>query len=203
MGVFHEWNPLIFRLLQLFGPKGAVGIAYVEQFTTKAIEQWSQQSEREKQIREEEGEGGDSLTTDILGSLLAKHRSSPEKFTIADTYYHAIPSVLAGGHTTGTSLAATMHSLMGNPRVLSKLRRALEELTVDSRNSLLSMKQTQDCKYLQAVIKESLRLFPATGNPLSRVVPKGGLEIVGRNFPEGVRNLLAESAFKGNRTYGL
>ncbi|KAL9636727.1 MAG: hypothetical protein Q9164_002642 [Protoblastenia rupestris] len=203
MGVFHEWNPLIFRLLQLFGPKGAVGIAYVEQFTTKAIEQWSQQPEKEKQIREEEGEGGDSLTTDILGSLLAKHRSSPEKFTIADAYYHVIPSVLAGGHTTGISLAATMHSLMGNPRVLSKLRRALEELTVDSRNGLLSMKQTQDCKYLQAVIKESLRLFPATGNPLSRVVPKGGLEILGRKFPEGVRNLLADSAFKGDTTYDL
>lgn len=40
--------------------------------------------------------------------------------------------------------------------------------------------------YLQACIKEGLRMHPATGLPLARVVPNGGTTICGRYFPEGV-----------------
>jgi len=40
--------------------------------------------------------------------------------------------------------------------------------------------------YLQACIKEGLRVHPATGLPLARVVPKGGAIIAGTAFPEGV-----------------
>lgn len=40
--------------------------------------------------------------------------------------------------------------------------------------------------FLQACIKESLRLHPATGLPLARVVPKGGVNLLGRDFNEGV-----------------
>ena len=39
--------------------------------------------------------------------------------------------------------------------------------------------------YLQAVIKEAMRLHPATGLPLWRVVPDGGAEISGQYFPAG------------------
>ncbi|KAK5264669.1 hypothetical protein LTR40_014547, partial [Exophiala xenobiotica] len=39
--------------------------------------------------------------------------------------------------------------------------------------------------YLQAVMKESLRIHAATGLPLWRVVPEGGVEICGYFFPEG------------------
>lgn len=40
--------------------------------------------------------------------------------------------------------------------------------------------------YLQACIKESLRLHPATGLPLARVVPEGGATISETFFPAGV-----------------
>lgn len=41
-------------------------------------------------------------------------------------------------------------------------------------------------KYLQACIKEALRLHPATGLPLERVVPRGGVVLSGTYFPAGV-----------------
>ncbi|KUJ13354.1 cytochrome P450 [Mollisia scopiformis] len=45
--------------------------------------------------------------------------------------------------------------------------------------------ETQQMPYLQAVIKEALRMHPATGLPLGRVVPPGGKLIAGYAFPEG------------------
>ncbi|KAG8526139.1 uncharacterized protein KY384_000132 [Bacidia gigantensis] len=185
LGVFHEFYPLIYRVLQLFAPKKIVGIAFVEQFTTEVTEEWKQQSEKDRLIHDENQTGEDSTVIDILGSLLAKHSKSPETFSVADARYHVIPNILAGGHTTAISFAATMHCLMKDPRVLSKLREALGDLTRDQESGHYSLKQTQDCTYLQAVIKESLRLFPAIGNPLARMAPKGGLTILGRYFPEG------------------
>lgn len=40
--------------------------------------------------------------------------------------------------------------------------------------------------YLQACIQEGLRVHPATGLPLVRLVPEGGATISGRFFPPGV-----------------
>jgi Cytochrome P450 len=37
--------------------------------------------------------------------------------------------------------------------------------------------------YLQAVIKEGQRMFPATGLPLWRVVPEHGVTMSGQFFP--------------------
>ncbi|KAJ4193595.1 hypothetical protein NW755_003589 [Fusarium falciforme] len=49
----------------------------------------------------------------------------------------------------------------------------------------IPFKDTQSMPYLQACIKESLRLHPATGLPLARVVPEGGATITGTFFPAG------------------
>jgi cytochrome P450 len=53
-------------------------------------------------------------------------------------------------------------------------------------------REAQNLPYLQAVIKEALRLHPATGLPLGRAVPEGGAEIAGHYFPEKVSSVLFE-----------
>lgn len=50
----------------------------------------------------------------------------------------------------------------------------------------IPFKAAQALCYLQACVKESLRLHPATGLPLARVVPAGGSTLAGTHFPEGV-----------------
>ena len=57
---------------------------------------------------------------------------------------------------------------------------------MESIRDRFTTKDTRDYPYLQAVMKESLRLFPATGFGLTRVIPKGGLTMAGYFFPEGV-----------------
>jgi cytochrome P450 len=50
----------------------------------------------------------------------------------------------------------------------------------------LSFKDTQVMPYLQAVIKEAMRLHSPTGLSMARIVPKGGATIAGQYIPEGV-----------------
>ena len=96
-------------------------------------------------------------------------------------------NIIAGSDTTAISLSAILYYLLKNPKTLSKLRSEIEEAEgnnhCDSPNP--TFKQSQTLQYLQAVIKEALRLHAATGLPLWRVVPAGGAQISGRFFPEG------------------
>ena len=73
--------------------------------------------------------------------------------------------------------------------MLDKLRAELDSF-MQKREATgpIQMKEALELPYLQAVIKEGLRLFPATGLPMPRVVPPGGLDLVGHHFPEGVRS---------------
>lgn len=57
----------------------------------------------------------------------------------------------------------------------------------------LTFSDTQKMPYLQAVIKEGIRIHPAAGLPLQRVVPKGGVKLAGQFFPEGVSSSLYDT----------
>ena len=94
----------------------------------------------------------------------------------------------AGSDTTGISLSAVMYHLCRNPRTLAALRNEIDTMAAAGQiSNPVSFQQAQGMPYLQAVLKEALRMHPATGFPLERVVPKGGATIAGKFFPEGVR----------------
>jgi cytochrome P450 len=96
-------------------------------------------------------------------------------------------NVIAGSDTTGITLAAALYYLMRNPESMRKLQYEFDEAT---RRGELSQPATyaeaSKLSYLQAVIKETLRIHPAVGMLLSRVVPEGGKELAGHYFPAGV-----------------
>ncbi|CAI6039499.1 unnamed protein product, partial [Clonostachys chloroleuca] len=86
--------------------------------------------------------------------------------------------------TTGESLSAVLFYLINSPRCLQVLRAEIENCQDASGNKQLTLGHLQKLPYLQAVIKESLRMHPATGFPMWRTVPQGGAEIQGVFFPE-------------------
>lgn len=49
----------------------------------------------------------------------------------------------------------------------------------------VTFRESQDMPYLQAAVKEAMRVHPAVGLPLLRIVPKGGATICDRFFPQG------------------
>lgn len=112
---------------------------------------------------------------------------NPEKINKEDIIASAMANISAGSDTTSISLTSVIFHLCKFPDALRTLR---NELEVAARNGDISdpitFKQAQKLPYLQAVIKEALRIHPATGLTLGRVVPKGGAVIAGLNFTEGV-----------------
>ena len=193
VGIFHEWHPTAYKVWQWLAPKErGGGIAHIMQFAGQTMDDWNQRLESEKAEDEEKTDGGDLLYTNQTRSLLAKVRRNPETFKIEDIFYHMSMNVLAGGETTAASTANIIYYLIKNPRVLSKLRGELEQALEhrDEPGQRISMKQAQSIPYLQAVIKESLRILP-NGLHFPRMVPKGGLNLAGQFFPEGVSHCIS------------
>ncbi len=132
---------------------------------------------------------------DLLSSLLAKHQKDPELFTIGDVHHHTLPNVVGGAETTGISLSAAVYFLWKNPQTLAKLRQELDtRRSAGKFHDIVAVKDVTGCPYLQAVIKETLRLHPGNGLGLTRLVPKGGLTLSGHYFPEGICLCLFNSA---------
>ncbi|KAG4292439.1 hypothetical protein FPRO06_13692 [Fusarium proliferatum] len=69
---------------------------------------------------------------------------------------------------------------------MHKLRQELGDARASGHiSNPITFREAQGLPYLQAVIKEGLRLHPAVGFTMPRVVPKGGKKLAGRVFPEG------------------
>lgn len=95
-------------------------------------------------------------------------------------------NVFAGSDTTAISLNATVHNIITHPDVLAKIRAEMDEAV--ARGALSdppTFAETQALPYLQAALKEALRMHPATGLPLWRQVPAGGVTLCGQYFPAG------------------
>ncbi|OJJ06606.1 hypothetical protein ASPVEDRAFT_140374 [Aspergillus versicolor CBS 583.65] len=95
-------------------------------------------------------------------------------------------NVGAGSDTTGISLTAVIYYLMKNPHCLQRLRDEIDTAVEEGNiSSPATFQEGQKLPYLQACIKEALRLHAAVGQILSRVVPEGGAQLAGRHFPKG------------------
>ncbi|CAO2650872.1 Nn.00g091690.m01.CDS01 [Neocucurbitaria sp. VM-36] len=175
VGIMHEFHRILFPVFMM---TGAGGLAHLMKFTQEQIS--------ESKVEAKRADGGPTKS-DFLSRMVEMHNENPEKFTDADLFATCMTNIGAGSDTTSISLCAVLYSLMTHPDALAKLRREIQNFGDDANaeRDQLSFQRTQKMPYLQACIKEAMRLHPATGLPLSRVVPKGGAVIAGRYFPAG------------------
>jgi len=115
--------------------------------------------------RRSEGEQGD----DILSLLLAARDEDGNALTDAELRDELMTLVVAGHETTATGLAWALERLVRHPEVLARLREEQAE---------------GGCEYLDAVIKETLRLRPVVPGVIRRL--QRPLTIGGMDLPEGV-----------------
>lgn len=178
----HSWIFYPASRLQLFGAKGRVTtMDFVKR--RMAIRDGERQLKEPVDKTKAQAEG---VTRDFLDRLLDQHEENPEKTTMYHVFLVGLANINAGSDTTATSLSGILYHLLKNPRVLAKLRAEIGGFTARGELSAHpTFKETQRMPYLDAVVKEALRLHSAVGLPLWRVVPEGGVEIAGKYLPTG------------------
>ncbi|KAF7526024.1 hypothetical protein G7054_g10901 [Neopestalotiopsis clavispora] len=182
IGVYPRLHPIMFKLQTMLAGENGNGFNYINNFTQSQITKFRDDPKSsEKAALQDEG----SMET-MLAKFFRRNQEDHKRFTSYHTFIGCAQNVGAGSDTTAISLSATFYYLLKNPSTLQRLR---EEVLTKAEQGQLSekptFKETLDMPYLQAVIKEALRLHPATGLPLERVVPEGGATISGRFFPAG------------------
>ncbi len=98
----------------------------------------------------------------------------------------AIVMLVAGTDTTASALALSLNHLLQQPEVYRKLQDEVCTVmpTLDSRPAV---EELDALPFLDACIKEGLRISCPSRVRLPRTVPEGGWTFKGQYFPAGVR----------------
>ncbi|KXS93740.1 hypothetical protein AC578_3108 [Pseudocercospora eumusae] len=140
----------------------------------------------------------DRSERDMVRELVQVQKHSPEEMNDRNLKYMMSTNIFAGSDTTSTSIRGTMLLLLRNPDKLDRLLKELEEKKADGQLSdPVTFEEAEDCQYLQAVLWEGVRLYPAIGSPLARVVPPEGMMIDDKFVPGG--NIVGSSGYIINR----
>jgi cytochrome P450 len=91
--------------------------------------------------------------------------------------------IIAGSETTATLLSGAFFHLLTHPEYLSRLTHEIR--TAFLTESEIDIQSTGSLPFLQAVIQESLRLYPPTPNTFPRTTPEPGQVICGRFVSAG------------------
>lgn len=91
--------------------------------------------------------------------------------------------IVAGSETSATTLSAMTYYLCRNPLIYQRLKDEVRG-TFRSADDITSVKAT--LPYVDAVINESMRIYPPVPIGASRIVPKGGATVAGVFVPGGV-----------------
>lgn len=92
--------------------------------------------------------------------------------------------ILGGADSLSTALSGTTYYLAMNPGTLANT--AAEVRSAFLREEDITLTGTGHLKYLNAVIREALRMFPVFAGASPRQVPAGGAVIAGEFIPENV-----------------
>ncbi|GKV37579.1 hypothetical protein SLEP1_g45597 [Rubroshorea leprosula] len=177
MGKVAEWSgkPNIsdfFPVLKWLDPQGIkrnmerdLGIAM------KIISKFVKQRMEEKKLGEE------MKTKDFLDALLEYQREGKDgagKLTEQNVFILILEMFFAGSETSNSSIEWAMAELLRHPESMREVKEELDRVIGPNRK--VEESDTENLPYLQAVIKETLRLHPAV--PL--MLPRNAMEE--RNF---------------------
>ena len=108
-------------------------------------------------------------------------------------------NVIAGSDSVGTLMRTTMYNLLVYPHTLQKLYEELRSANLSQPFPTYS--EVRNLPYLDACVQEGIRMHPPFALPFERIVPKGGITILGHYLPEGTA--VGGSPYVVNRHKGM
>lgn len=123
----------------------------------------------------------DSSRTDVLSLLLAAQDEEGRPLTEEELRDELVTLLVAGNETTATALSWAMALILGTPAVESRLREELSAAVGE--DGLLDLAAVSSCEYLDAVVKETLRLRPILIDVVRRV--ERPMQLGGYDIPVG------------------
>ncbi|KAF2008693.1 cytochrome P450 oxidoreductase [Aaosphaeria arxii CBS 175.79] len=183
VGIFPYLHPYLYAIMEKLPGTGAAGRTYLMKFVQKKINDRNLAKKQGTHDMRSKSADNDVAPQDFLDKLSEAQQVNPEKVTPYHIFMMGLSNIIAGSDTTAVSLCSVFFHLLTSPSALQKLRQEIDQKCPQGQR--VTFKISQDMPYLQAVIKEALRLHPATGLPLWRVVPEGGFHIEEYSLPAG------------------
>ncbi|KAF2640930.1 benzoate 4-monooxygenase cytochrome-like protein P450 [Massarina eburnea CBS 473.64] len=177
-------SPLIARL---FGPSETDKSGHGKMMRT---------SRRLISDRMDEYNSGKEKGSDMLASFIHRGMTKDEICT------EAFLQILAGSDTTATAIRSTMLHLMSHPRVYRRLQEEIDWAVregVVGEGGVISEANAETLPYLQAVVREGLRIHLPISDVVPKIVPKGGDIVV----VDGIPTFLPEGTNVGYDVLGL
>ncbi|KAF3448445.1 hypothetical protein FNV43_RR09158 [Rhamnella rubrinervis] len=119
---------------------------------------------------------------DFLDVLLDNYQFSPEELSLAEIKTMLTDLFIGGTDTSSTTIEWVMTELLRHPKVMDKLKQELADTI--SLGQSIEEKDIPRLPYLQAVLKESLRLHPAAPLLLPHQAQMD-VQVCGYTIPKG------------------
>ena len=123
---------------------------------------------------------------DLCQKFLEGKAQHPDALSNDEILGIILSTIGAGADTTAGTLTYTLFFLAKHPAARAKLQAEITEaLEAGTLSNPPKWVEVNKMPYLEAVLKESMRLLPIASWGLDRVVPPQGATIAGRFFPPG------------------
>lgn len=158
-----SWIARRFNAAQL---QWAVNLS-VEHYSLR--KQLRQSSDTKKMVSVEE--------QDFLDKYLEAQQNYPELIDDNQMISYLLTNTVAGSHPTAYTLTALVYYVLKTNGVLAKIHAELESASLYGFDGPVSYKDAKSLPYLEAVIREAIRIHPGFALVLEREVPEGGLHL--------------------------
>ncbi|KAH6642759.1 pisatin demethylase [Boeremia exigua] len=163
---------------------------------TSSVAVFARQRMSERQMKP--AEDSTLSSKDFLSRFMDANKKDPTFISKDRVLALTVANCFAGSDTTAITLRAVFYYLLKNPKSMEKLLAEISEF-----EGLVSWEQSRDLPYLSSVIKEALRIHPAVGLPLERIVPAGGISVCDTFIPGGtIIGCSAWVVHKDQRVFG-
>ncbi|KAF3935075.1 hypothetical protein ABW20_dc0109538 [Dactylellina cionopaga] len=163
---------------------------YKSKPSTSSVVQFTmaQMQQRLKSVRYDDKEFlSEQGRRDFLSRFLAARQTYPDVVDDFRVLAYTNTNIVAGSDSTAITLRAIFYHLLRNPLTMDRLVQELDiaaETGKIKSSPMVTWPESQNLPYLDAVVKEALRIHAALGLPLERVNSKP-IALYGYEFPAG------------------